>query len=104
MLKLSTVPQRDKLRLEFQLIQVKRLLLRDQNLKSCQLTQCNLAAFEKLEVRLREVIEAELLGPALDHLSQELEEMLVVLWAVDKIYADCSGVYFNNSPSGHPSR
>ncbi|MBJ6749869.1 hypothetical protein [Geomonas anaerohicana] len=100
-LKVSTIPQRDKLRLEFQFIQVKRLLLRDQKLKSCQHRQCNLAAFERLEAMLREATETELQGAALDRISQELEEILVVLWAVDKIYADCSGIYFMDTPPGH---
>ncbi|MBJ6749934.1 hypothetical protein [Geomonas anaerohicana] len=92
MLRAFTMPQSDKLKLEFQLVQIKRLLLKDHNLRSCRHRQCTLAAFENLEAMFASIPDTKLLGHTLDRVSQELEEMLVVLWALDKAYACYSGL------------
>ncbi|GFO63602.1 hypothetical protein [Geomonas paludis] len=92
LLRLSTIPQRDKLRLEFQLIQVKRLILKDHDQRSCRHKQCTVAAFENLEAMFAGITEKKSSGHTLDRVTQELEEMLVVLWALDKAYACYSGL------------
>jgi hypothetical protein len=101
LLRLSRLPQLDKLMLEMKLIQIKRLLLRDQTLKGCLFPQCGDNAFCDLEALMTELAETEWLEPAGDRVSQKLEEILDVLWAVDRIDASGYGLSFSNHRSSH---
>ncbi|UPU37879.1 hypothetical protein M1B72_09265 [Geomonas paludis] len=66
--------------------------MKDHKERSSRHKQCTVAAFENLEAMFASITETKLLDPTLDRVSQELDEMLVVLWALDKAYACYSGL------------